>query len=651
MPKRKKLSDDERDRLQRCLQVRGASERAVLSIWNICNENRANIARGTFQEEIQEILGPWKSAVIWESFPPARECGDKDFVVPLIDLAHVVRELCKTSEAFHKSLHRALQVNPILTPIVYCDECTAGNVLSVDKGRKACIFYLSWVECWHLLKNPNMWVPMAAVQADCLQQIQGGASAVVTAILSTSLTVESEAGFNMSFHGLTFKFRQKQQGCFLADNEGIRSVYTSKGSAGIRLCLHCSNVVKRDTDVSRLDDLFVEIDACEGFQPVTDQEIFSALDDLQHCRTKADMEMKEKCAGICWVPGSLMASNQRWKLPPSRIITDFLHTYLVNGCASWEVALLCKAVFEKTDINLKQLELLVLQAEWKGTKSSGKTQNYTRRLFDPRMFSDSLYKGQGHHTAAITPLIRYYAETVLATMPEVPRECVASFSLLCDILVTLKNFQHRLDRLDAADCSYLQKLQQKHHRAFGLAFGSACFKPKHHHRFHLVQGMKLTGSLLSTDPLESKHSLYKSGVAVQQRATVCDYARFSAAVLHRLVKASFDNLEKGGLPFWELLPPISSASMEDKIIFGQVDLQESNCPLKVNSLGTFYKQGFFLYVLCTVLYQYTSIYIYIHRLLSALRQADGGRRADLWANSRNHRQMVFLCIWIGCAMP
>lgn len=96
------------------------------------------------------------------------------------------------------------------------------------------------------------------------------------------------------------------------------------------------NLVKRDAGVSHIDPYFLELDAFEGFDEITDQEMFNICDELKCIqRNRARLDSVEKASGVTFNPHSLWWSNQRSKLPPSRILTDLMHSYLSNGCASW----------------------------------------------------------------------------------------------------------------------------------------------------------------------------------------------------------------------------------------------------------------------------------------------------------------------------
>ena len=562
MPKRS-LEASDREVLRECLKVRGASERAVHELWNICHKDK-KLSRGTFEREVAELLGPWEEVVVWHSFDTYE---DKTIDLPLVDLKALLQKQLPVCKPLAVAIQAAQSFGDALTAIFYTDEATAGNVLSADKGRKACLFAVSWRECVHHLKNPNMWLPLAIVQADCLSLIRGGQSAVLGRLLAQNVTNGLHAGVQIDSAVGPILFKQKLKCFFLGDADAIRAVTSTKGSAGVKPCFHCANCVKRDSNLQAFDDWFKEIDASEGFVPASDREIFASVDALQHCRSKADLDMKEKATGITFDPYSLWFSDQRCKMPPSMVLVDFMHSYMANGCCSWEVALLMEQVMAHTEVTLPILKEAVLAADWKALSSAHRTRGYIANLFHERLFGEGLYKGQAHQTNSILFLLRYYVEMMFLPAGDVPQPVAHSFLALCNEVQYIRWLQHRLQLPKAQEVEQLNRLQKKHHQAFGVAYGKSFYKPKHHHRLHLGKSILLLGSLPNCEPLETKHQLYKSGVADFQKSSVKDYPRFSAAVLRRLLQVSMDTLVKTGLPHFCLLDPVVDATMEDKIDF------------------------------------------------------------------------------------
>ncbi|CAK9092413.1 unnamed protein product [Durusdinium trenchii] len=234
------LESSDEDNLRKAVRVRGASERAVYEIWNIAQEGTdRTVARGTFQQTVQRGLEPWTSAMHHVKFA----CADgPDIELPIINLQLCLTKFCSESADFQRALTRALNCSPTLTPILYADEATAGNVLAVNKKRKANLYYMSWVELWHFLKNQSAWLPVTVVQSTALSQIVGGASKVMVEILKLIVSPQNEEGFALS-DNLFFK-RRTQAWC-LGNYDALRSLLSLKGSAGIRPCVYCINVVPR----------------------------------------------------------------------------------------------------------------------------------------------------------------------------------------------------------------------------------------------------------------------------------------------------------------------------------------------------------------------------------------------------------------------
>ena len=496
-------------------------------------------------------------------------------VLPIVDLKPCLQKLADEGPAFATALSRALLGTGVLTPIFYCDECQAGNILAVEKSRKANIWYMSWLQCWHHLKSPSMWVVVCVVQSTCLQgnsAIVGGSSAVMKSILEHLLTDEHEAGWLLTPE---VNFKQTKKAWFLGDNDAIRSVFSLKGSAGLRPCVLCSNVVKAAASSFFKDSTWKDVGASGGFKVSTDKDIFEHCDKLKCIRTKAEREIYEKASGIVLDEATLMFSKaERTKLPPSRIINDTMHCYMTNGCASWELAIFLQSVFSHTNVTLEILQQAVVSDQWMGLKASGKTQNYVKNLLNAKMFTEDNFKGEAHQTAALVPLLRYYMETLIEPASRVPPASVESFRCLCNIVSFIREVSHGLYPLDKASMQHLAALQQKHQTLFAAAYGQQ-HKPKHHHRMHIPTQWLAAGVPVNCEPLESKHRLYKSGVADRQVGQVRNHESFSASVLCRLLQTSLDIVKKHGLPLWELLPPIKEASLDDKVLLATTSLQTS----------------------------------------------------------------------------
>ena len=569
MPKRKAQDEGTQSQLARVLNVRGASERAAHTIWNICHEDDdKSLSRHKWTDAVAEELSPWRDVTTPVSF----DCCDGSAVVlPIVDLKLALAKVCSKSSAYTAALKRAFSTEKMLQPIIYCDEATAGNVLAVNKSRKANLFHISWMQCWHHLKNPSMWLPLAVVQTSCLQSIRGGTSKVIREILHRCVNQAMEEGFWLCD---TIYFRQSQKAYFLGDHDAVRQVFNFKGSSGLKPCSLCANVVKPRSGIVEIDPFFVEISASDGFKPMTDAQLWSDFDTLRSCRNKAELQRQEKCTGLSFNEAALMFDKlERVKLPPSWCIYDYMHTYLCNGVASWEIAYFLQMVFDHTSLTLSDLQRAVQEDAWQSLRSSRRTKTYLSNLFHDRLLGDGLYKGEAHQTTTVLSLILFYVQTVIEPAKQVPAKYIQSFYSLCRITAYVRNLKHSTNRVTAEAMDELNRLQKIHHETF-LAY-EVDHKPKHHHRFHLPAQWLKCGVVISCEALEAKHQLYKSGVAHHQDGNAQDCELFSHAVLPRLLRMS---AKEDSLPFWTLMHPIE-ASLQDKIFFATTKLTTSKCCL------------------------------------------------------------------------
>lgn len=119
----------------------------------------------------------------------------------------------------------------------------------------------------------------------------------------------------------------------------------------------------------------------------------------------------------------------------------------------------------------------------------------------------------------------------------------------------------------------LDELQRRHHDMFAVY--DVDHKPKHHMRLHLPAQLLRTGCFVDCEPVEDKHRLYKSGVADRQDSLAQNHSAFSRSVLPRLLQDTLLQLNKHGVPHWQLVGHIEEASLEDKLYFVTTELQTS----------------------------------------------------------------------------
>jgi len=163
MSKKRRLDDKTtQDKIRAGLSVKGASERAMNELWNLWQDDEGKkLTHSQFGRVVHDNLEPWLATAKHVQFD--RLDGGK-VTLPITRLRPCLEKMTAESAAFTSALERALANNRSLSPVFYSDECTAGNVLSNEKPKKAVLWYMSWLECFHLLKVPTMWICLASVQ-------------------------------------------------------------------------------------------------------------------------------------------------------------------------------------------------------------------------------------------------------------------------------------------------------------------------------------------------------------------------------------------------------------------------------------------------------------------------------------------------------
>lgn len=569
MPKRK-VSAHSEEQLRRGLTVPGASERAVHQLWNIFHDAKEDkITKRGFQDVVSRELATWSVATLDATFELA---DGSEISLPIINLQNQLQLMCDQSPAYREMLRRALLGTGSVQAILYADEATAGNVLSVDKGRNTLLFYLGFLEAWHYLKSPSSWLVAAAIQTDCVQAIKGQAGAIAAKLVDILVTRETQNGFSL---GEGMHFRLHPSIWYHGDLDSIRMIFALKGSGGMRPCLLCKNLVKTGSGIPERNPNFVDLSATHGFMANSDANIFADCDRIQLQTRRKDREALEKSSGIKFDSRGILFSSVRERMAPNRIIFDVMHLYFCNGVCSWELALFVKSILDHVGLTLEAVRSAVWGVGWKSLSGSGKTASYIKGLLSDKNFSDdwSNYKGQAHQTSSALPLILYFVEEQCPNRDRIPVGCLHSFRCLFECVRYIAALQHQLTPFNTSMMQCLDNLQRKHHQLFPV-YG-VDHKPKHHCRLHLPKMWLQAGVLVSCEPLESKHLLFKGPVGQHQRSTVKNWSAFSHSVLPRLLRFHVSRVVQHGLPFWQLMDPIEEACLDDKIHFAAMDVSTS----------------------------------------------------------------------------
>lgn len=137
-----------------------------------------------------------------------------------------------------------------------------------------------------LLKKPAMWLPVAAVVYAELARTRGGTSAVFKALIRDLMTIPQPCRLHVGLPLAPFRIAG-----VIADMDAQRAVFASKGSAGWKPCLFCSNIRK---DLEHLDaSIFFTVasNAVSQFAMPSEDDLFEAYDYL--LRDKPTLSKKD----------------------------------------------------------------------------------------------------------------------------------------------------------------------------------------------------------------------------------------------------------------------------------------------------------------------------------------------------------------------
>ena len=571
---KRSLSIDEQRNLQKCLRVPGISEEHVRQVWNIAGEIRegaVDASKRQLYNVVRQRFG--SSASCFHEKPVDANDGTRTGLI-VIDLPAALQTLVDKCPAWASALKEAHALHGgVLTAVIYHDEITCGNVLSVIKRKKVTALYLCFKELLTHMHLEHAWIPGMVFQKIFSDHLRGGLSAALKVLVKSM----SEIGnFHIQIDGASVSFQLAGRSHLLSDHDAQRATYLSKGSAALKPCLFCSNVCKKDALPH--SDVFYDIDSAEwnNFVPLKDTHWAFAVERLDACRTKKETNALEQTFGVNRQPDGIMWDNAaRWALSPTMALNDSLHCYYCNGVASCELSAYMECSEARGWMRQKYLDE-ALKDQW---QQHGKTilasASKIRRILQEKMFEGDVYKGDAHDTSALVFLLAYYATHL--------RDAVANFADICDSFLALKHCckemykayacQRRLEVEE--NVRPWRDAQINHQKIFRRVHDKKFLKPKHHHRLHLPSHALLLGCVPNCSTQEKKHQLLKSGGLVDRQAgKLSEYVHLQRSLLKRLLEAVADQSNEFGLNKWNLdAPKEAPQTFRDK--FAAADLRTS----------------------------------------------------------------------------
>ena len=561
----KRAGDGEQHRcLKRCLAVPNVSGHVVQKIWNevaSLPQRPGEVTDSQLKSAQTDRIQMWEGCFVPKNLTGS---GSQDVPILIPKLADILNQMCAQSKAWREVMEVLLTSTQGLRPlrvVLYHDEITCGNVLSASKGKKLTSFYFSFQELGSYLQKEASWIPLCVCLSREVPLIQGGLSA----LLSEIIALIPKEPFDLGGHRCVLQAKV----LFLSDADALRASYAWKGSAGLKPCGLCANVVYKTTEAlpAPLVSIF-EHDRSQ-FQYVADEEYFRLADRIAGMPDGANKTEMEKCHGFKHTPEGIMFRPERERMPVSSVCNDSFHCYFVcSGVACVEEALLMN-VFKDLNISSEDLVALMLLADWKcAGRGHLSCAAQIKRLFWTCMWEEGSFKGTGQECWKLVFLLHYYVERLLRERGLEIDVC-DSFAALKECCGILRALRHTKRFLTCeADLLGLAAAQEKHQVAFLRAHGHDKCRPKFHHRLHLPAHCLRLKILPCCMPQESKHRYLKGGSIVDnQEGKLGNLVSFQKSVMAEFLCLMAQEADKRPLCQDGLLGPteLPSLATENKL--------------------------------------------------------------------------------------
>ena len=485
-----------------------------------------------------------------------REDGS-DFQWVTASLPACLRRFARECPDFWSLLQRVYARRPC-TPeepygiILYCDETVPGNIIALDNHRKIMGIYVSLADFGPLiLKHECAWIPLAVLRTEVIKLLQGGFSCALKELLLVMFAGAGNVteGFVVTpavpaDGGPLMLFLKLQN--LLADELGLKMLWSSKGANGLFPCFCCANVTAGGDKGLAEDDadgFLVTIREADvsKFQLHTNEDHWTKADTLTAMRPRlnnTDFQQLERSLGLNYNPdGLLWCTALRPHVLPADVHTyDPTHSFICDGWVNTELGLLLRRLREQ-GVTFTELRVF-MGADWRFCKVFTKSGQLEGCFSDARQrhFRKTGSFGSGpSETLAVVPALLFFLENS-AELGAVFVDETASLQA-CNKVLGLYRRGKLGERVGDAMQTAFAEHAVVYDRAYG-AEGSKAYKPKYHFSRH--NHVDRDHQLLDTFVCERKHTLLK-GVAKDCRNTSC----FERSVLARALLQHQRDLKAG----------------------------------------------------------------------------------------------------------
>ena len=472
---------------------------------------------------------------------------------PFASLWYFVKECTKTDTGFKRILKQKLLEKPptIDVPwsiIMYSDEVTPGNVLSVMNNRRFHAIYWSFMELGsEVLAREDAWFTVLLEFSSWINLLHAGLSQVFAQIIKQFFQPN---GFNFATSGVLLEFPDGDVRIWarlrgvLQDGGAHKYVWHLRGDGASKFCLLCknlftaeSNVVDEDgsnllrCDCIKLGDLVPET----GSMVRTNARFLAARSNVLRPGSSEFTELQQSL-GLTYHKHALLLDRQLDDVfdPCETYQHDYMHGLYVDGAVNLVVYLLFEVFIGRLPVYSTFSEFI---SRWTWPARV----NGAAHL--PEIFTDARaekhrkakhIKCQASDLLSLIGVLAHFTKTVLtaAANDDADINACSAFLALIDVCELIA-LTHSVEVQPA-------KLLGKVHRfleLFVATWGFEWLMPKMHWLLHFAETLMKNGRLFDCFCLERKHRVPKR-YAEDYKYIVRDSSKriLSEIICHHLAK-------------------------------------------------------------------------------------------------------------------